>query len=109
MPRFLCNAKYTPSALANIQADGLQAREDALRAGWESVGATMEVCYFANAAEPWDVVCIVNAPSSDAVFAMVNTAMTSGAVTGGLCMELRTAAEATAALATPRTYSTPRP
>lgn len=107
MPRFMVTAKLTNTGLAGSIADGWMQREESSRVAWASVGATMEAYYVAAATDPWDVVTIVSAPSSDAVFALAGAVVASGSASGGLCIELRTSEQADAARGLQPAYRVP--
>lgn len=108
MPRYLVCAKLSSAGMAGFRTDGYAARQDAVRAGWESVGATLEAYYVASASDPWNVVAIVSAPNSDAVFNLAGAVIGSGTATDGLCIELRTPEEADAVLRQAATYAPPK-
>lgn len=107
MPRYMVTAKLTNEGLAGSIADGWKQREATSRAAWESVGATMEAYYLAAATDPWDVVTIVSAPNTDAVYALAAAVVASGAASSGTCIELRTADEADAVLSRQAAYRRP--
>ena len=65
---------------------------------WASVGGKVEAWFHGAAADDWDVVAIVNV-ESEALFAVANAMVGSGGLERSSFMELRTSAEADAAIA----------
>jgi uncharacterized protein with GYD domain len=58
MPRYMVCAKLSPAGVAGFRSDGYVKREEAVRAAWEAVGATVEAYFVASPADPWNVVAI---------------------------------------------------
>ena len=107
MPRYMVCAKLSPAGVAGFRSDGYAKREEAVRTAWEAAGATVEAYYVASPADPWNVVAIVSAPNSDAVFNLAGAVMGSGAATDGMCIELRTPQEADSIIAHAVSYAVP--
>ena len=99
MPRYFVSAKLTKEGLISLRTDGFAARIEANRQAWESVGGTIEVWYYGASTDEFDIYAIVNAATSDVVYALSSSAIASGTSVVCKAVELRTGEEADAAVA----------
>ena len=82
MPRYLIQGSYTEEGLKGLLKEGGSSRREALRKAAESLGGTLEACYYAFG--DTDIVCIVDYPDNVAATAavlVVNAAGTARANT----------------------------
>jgi uncharacterized protein with GYD domain len=82
MPKYLSQGSYTEEGLKGLLKEGGSSRREALRKAAESLGGTLEACYYAFG--DTDIVCIVDYPDNVAATAaalVVNAAGTAKATT----------------------------
>ena len=98
MPIFVQTVKYTPEALAAARKEGFASREAVAKAMVESAGGRV-ICNYWPFSPDWDYLGIGEFPSSDAAYALQSMLLASGAIQRFKTTELRTGAEADAAIA----------
>ncbi|CRK50577.1 conserved hypothetical protein [Rhodococcus sp. RD6.2] len=104
MPKYLWRVGYTAEGAGGLLAEGGTARRDAIRTAVESVGGTVECCYFAFGTD--DLYVIGDVPDAVAAAAMsIRTAAAGGAHTETIA--LLTPAEIDEAVKRPADYRPP--
>ncbi len=104
MPKYLSRVGYTAEGAGELLAEGGTARRDAIRTAVESVGGTVECCYFAFGTD--DLYVIGDVPDAVAAAAMsIRTAAAGGAHTETIA--LLTPAEVDEAVKRPTDFRPP--
>jgi uncharacterized protein with GYD domain len=104
MPKYLWQVSYTVDGARGLLAEGGSARADAIRHVVESVGGSVEACYYAFG--PHDLIVIGEVPDDVAAAAMsVRTAASGAAVSR--TVPLLTVEQLDAAVARPVSYRPP--
>ena len=98
MPVFALSAKYTPETLAAVRKAGYASREPALKSLVEQFDGKFLAVYWTSSPD-WDFVAIAELPSADNAFAMQSFGDATGALQRSQYTQLRTSAEADAAIA----------
>src|SRR5215218_2184491 len=106
MPKYVAFARYSPEALEGIRKVGYASREPALENLCKSLGGTLEAIYFLNASH-WHLMTIQDLPDTDAVFALFSFVGANGAIPEAEIIELRSPAEADAAVARQLNWTPP--
>jgi uncharacterized protein with GYD domain len=103
---FAIAPKYTPETLAAVRKAGFASREPAMKALAEQFGGKFVAVYWL-ASPDWDYVSLIDLPSADNVYAIMSFDFASGAFLKGNATQLRTSAEADAAIARQLTWTPP--
>lgn len=98
MPTFAVSAKYTPEALAAVRKAGFASREPMMKSMAEQFGGKFLTVYWP-ASGDWDFVAIAELPSVDDAYAMVSFSNATGSFQKSQATQLRSSAEADAAIA----------
>jgi uncharacterized protein with GYD domain len=106
MPTFQISAKYTPEAHAAVRQAGHASRETAMTQMLNDFGGKLISVYWLSSPNQ-DFVGISELPSSDQMFAMISLAEATGAFVRIEGFELRTSAQADAAIAQHTTWKPP--
>lgn len=106
MPIFEVSGKYTAAAHAAVRTEGYPSREAAGKQMIESLGGKLLSWYWVLSPER-DFVATCELPGSDALYVMGSIADSSGAFVRSSGSELRTSAEAHAAIAQQPDWSPP--
>ena len=106
MPIFALNGKYTPEALAAVRKAGFASREPQMKSMAEQFGGTVVAVYWP-ATPDWDFVCLADLPSADDAYAVASFSNASGSFLRVQATQLRTSAEADAAIARQLNWTPP--
>lgn len=98
MPVLAVSAKYTPEALAAVRKAGYASREPAIKSMIEQFDGKFLAVYWPLSPD-WDFVALAELPSTDDAFAIQSFGDATGAFLRSQYTELRTSAEADAAIA----------
>ena len=79
MPKFLIEASYTTSGVSGVRSAGGSSRRDVIARLAESVGGTLESCYFAFGDH--DVYVVVDLPDNESAAAVALTVNAAGGAT----------------------------
>jgi uncharacterized protein with GYD domain len=78
MPKYLCQASYTPDGVIGLMKDTATGRRNAVKAAVKSVGGKLETLYFSFGAD--DVILIADLPDNIAAARLAVTVAASGLV-----------------------------
>ena len=106
MPKFALSSKYTPEALAAVREAGYASREAVMKSITEQLGGKLLSQYWISSPD-YDFVAIAELPSADDAFALLSMSDAGGASVRNRAIELRTSAEADAAIAKQLTWTPP--
>ena len=106
MPTFAISNKCTPSFLAAARKDGLSSREPVIRTMVEGIGGKVVAIYWPSSPD-WDLVIIAELPDADAAYAIQSFGWATGASQRMQTTQLRTGAEADAAIARQLIWTAP--
>ncbi len=106
MPRYMSLIKYSTGAMASVRSEGYGVRAEAARTAIESAGGTLEEMSFVSGGQ-WDIVVIMDLPSSAAMFDMTHATAATGAFERQETLELFSAEEADGAQAATMEWTAP--
>jgi uncharacterized protein with GYD domain len=106
MPKYVAFAKYAPEALQGIRDVGYASRQPVLEKMCESLGGRLEGIYFVSSPR-WHLMTIQELPDTDAVFALISFVGATSAIADAEIIELRSPAEADAAMARRLSWTPP--
>jgi uncharacterized protein with GYD domain len=78
MPKYLCQASYSPEGVIGLMKDTASGRRSAVKAGVKSVGGKLESFYFSFGSD--DVIIIVDLPDNIAAARLAASVAVSGLV-----------------------------
>lgn len=106
MPLFALSAKYTPEALAAVRKAGFASREPQMKSIPEQFGGKLIAVYWP-ASPDWDFVLLAELPSADDAYAVMSFGSSTGSFLKSQATQLRTSAEADAAIARQLNWTPP--
>ena len=108
VPRYLVLNKLSAEGIAATTKAGFVSRQAVVENMWRNAGGRLEAWYHGPSSAEYDLVAIVNVPSTDTLYAITNGTLSNGSVARCTTIELRSSEEAEAAVArTPIDFSDP--